>query len=35
MDKAVLRVHLATDGFSVVKCGDATDVKVRSKFGIV
>ena len=28
MDKSILKVHLPTSGFNVVKCGDATDVKV-------
>jgi hypothetical protein len=28
MDKSTLKVHLANGGFHVVKCGDATDIKV-------
>ena len=28
MDKSILKVHLPNGGFNVVKCGDATDVKV-------
>ena len=30
MDKSILKVHLPNAGFNVVKCGDATDVKVRT-----
>ena len=29
MDKSILKVYLPNGGFNVVKCGDATDVKVR------
>ena len=28
MDKSILKVYLPTGGFNVVKCADATDVKV-------
>ena len=30
MDKSILKVHLPNGGFNVVKCGDATDIKVGS-----
>ena len=29
MDKAILKVYVPNGGFNVVKCGDATDIKVR------
>ena len=29
MDKSILKVHLPNGGFNVVKCGDATDIRVR------
>ena len=28
MDKSILKVHLPNGGFNVVKCGDATDIRV-------
>ena len=28
MDKSLLKVYLVASGFNVVKCGDATDIKV-------
>ena len=28
MDKSILKVHLPNGGFNVVKCGEATDIKV-------
>ena len=28
MDKSILKVHLPSGGFNVLKCGDATDIKV-------
>ena len=30
MDTSILKVHLPASGFNVVKCGDATDVKVST-----
>lgn len=30
MDKSILKVHLPNGGFNVVKCGDATDIRVSN-----
>ena len=31
MDKSLLKVHLVASGFNVVKCGDATNIKVSGR----
>ena len=35
MDKSIVKVHLPSGGFNVLKCGDATDIKVRGGRGMV
>ena len=35
MDKSILKVHLPNGGFNVVKCGDATDIRVISSLHFV
>ena len=34
MDKSILKVHLPNGGFNVVKCGDATDIRVRTHIAL-